>query len=159
MTQPNNSALSAGFDDDELDLDVEGTPQPPQETPREAQHDTVTQPEDAARKPAQIPPKLVEDVQDNPELLRPVARSMAAVNLHNLFLRIQHPATNNADRLSFQAMLNKLGGLDAKEAGPTGGPGFSITINIPQVGADKGHTIEAKATVVDEPKLVESDDT
>ena len=88
----------------------------------------VTQPQDAINRSAAIPPKLVEDVMENPELLRPVARSMAAVNLHNLFVKMSHPATPNKDRLEFQALLNKMAGLEAKEAAQGGGP--SVVINI-----------------------------
>jgi hypothetical protein len=107
-----------------------------------------------------MPPQLVEKIADNAELLRPVARGMAAINLHNLFVRIQHPNTNNKDRLDFQSMLNKLSGLDAKEAPQSAGAGFSITINIPQVGTTSGHTIEAKASAsaLDVSDAVESDE-
>lgn len=150
-----NSALTEGYDDPE---DTQPTEDTPQGAPSVVDKVKLTQPADAANRRVQIPPRLVEEVQDNVELLRPVARSMAAVNLHNLFTRIQHPATSAKDRLDFQSMLNKMSGLDAKEQGNTGGAGFSITINIPQVGVDKGHIIEAKAAQVDESPALESDE-
>jgi hypothetical protein len=152
MTSPNNSALLAGLEDfdDFDDLDVpapdEPTPsaaQPPQEAPQEPPPKYLTKPQDALDRATRMPPQLVEKIADNAELLRPVARGMAAINLHNLFVRIQHPNTNNKDRLDFQSMLNKLSGLDAKEAPQSAGAGFSITINIP--GSDKGLTVEGSA--------------
>lgn len=139
----NNSALTAGYDDPDTESEVDDTPQPSPEALSAPEKVTLTQPQDALNKSAQIPPKLVADVQDNPELLRPVARSMAAINLHNLFTRIQHPATSAKDRLDFQSMLNKMSGLDAKEAATGGGAGFSIVINIP--GSDKGVTVDGTA--------------
>lgn len=108
--------------------------------------DIQTTEDDVKRKHTGVPPALVEDVQQNPEALRPVARSMAAINLHNLFVRMQEPATTNKDRMEFQSLLHKLGGLEIKDAATAApGAGFSITINLPQVGATPGATIEAKA--------------
>lgn len=146
MPQPDNSALSDNYDDLEDDLEA-----PPAVAPKE----TLTQPEDVKRELANIPPALVEDVQDNPEILRPVARSMAAINLHNLFVRMQHPATNNSDRMAFQTLVNKMGGLDGKDTGTAAGAGFSITINIPNIGASQGQVIEAKATRVPDTEAIE----
>lgn len=133
--------LIAGYDDEDLPDEAVI----PELVDFESGSDKLTQPADAMSKNYQIPPKLVEDVQNDPEKIRPVARSMAAVNLHNLFKRIQHPATTNSDRLAFQTMLNKMSGLESKEPVITPGSGFSIVINIPDVGATKGHTIEATA--------------
>lgn len=96
--------------------------------------DTVTQPEDALNRPTEIPPKLVEDVMDNPELLRPVARSMAVVNLHNLFVKMKNPATPVKERLEFQTLLNKMAGLEAKEAVASGA---GVIINITRAKDDR----------------------
>lgn len=111
----------------------------------------VTKPQDAVNRSTAVPPQLVEEVMTNVELLRPVARSMAAINLHNLFLKVQHPNSPAKDRLEFQQVLNKMSGLtEVKDGGKGGdsGPGFSITINIP--GSDKSVTVDSVATVVSE---------
>jgi hypothetical protein len=113
-----------------------------------AKPDQLTQPEDAVTKLSGVPPQLVEDVMDNPELLKPVARAMAATNLHNLFVRMSHPATPNRDRLEFQAMLNKMGGLETTPNQKSSGPGFSINIVLP--GHKKELTIEGTATPVND---------
>lgn len=150
-----NLALSAGledireFDDEDLATDFEDAPAQPQEALQGVEPTsptpTLTQPTDALQKSTHMPPKLVEDVQDNPELLRPVARSMAAINLHNLFVAMQHPRTSNKDRMDFQTLLNKLAGLEAKaQSASDAGPGFSINIVLP--GHKKELTIEGTAT-------------
>lgn len=142
-----NSLLSANLDDlqDEDPLpDFNETALAP------TSGETITQPEDARAKNYAVPPQLVEDVQSNPEKMRPVARSMMAVNLHNLFKRVQHPATTIKDRLELQNLLNKMAGLEAKEPlNPHAGQ-FSITINIPQVGSVPGKVIESTATHVED---------
>jgi len=152
MTKPiSNTALTAGeFDDepDEFVLPKKTSVAAPQEAPQDDLPISVTKPQDALDRSTQVPPQLVEEVMDNVELLRPVARSMAAINLHNLFLKVQHPATNAKDRLEFQQVLNKMGGLTEIKDTSKGdnGPGFSINIVLPansQPGA--GITIEGKA--------------
>lgn len=149
MSSSKNSALFSGFDDPEETDETEDLPDVASElTP--LPKETLTQPEDAKARLANIPPQLVEEVQHNPEVLRPVARSMAAINLHNLFTRMQHPAASIKDRMAFQELLNKMSDIGGKEAQAGPGSGFSIVINIPQVGAAQGQVIEAKATRVDE---------
>lgn len=145
--QSQNSVLSANldeFEDEDPLPSLEETPLAP------ATSEAITQPEDARAKNYAIPPQLVEDVQSNPEKMRPVARSMMAVNLHNLFKRVQHPATGVKDRLEFQNLLNKMAGLEAKESSIPLGTGFSITINIPQVGQVPGKVIESTAKLVED---------
>ena len=108
--------------------------------------DVVTQPEDAVGHLTEIPPKLHEDIMENPELLRPVARGMALVNLHNLFVKMKHPATPNKDRLEFQGLLNKMAGLEAKEQVASGA---GVVINITRAKDDRETiTIEGSAKQV-----------
>lgn len=161
MTNPiSNALLTSDFDDgkDEFILPVKNAPQPVEEASGSIENEKLTQPQDAVDQALHVPPQLVEDVQDNVEMIRPVARGMAIMNLHNLYTRIQHPATTNRDRLEFQALLNKMSGLEAKEAQQnSNGSGFSITINIPQVGASKPAVIEATGgrTDVSDAEVVE----
>lgn len=150
MNKPSNTALTAGdFDDDGTDefvLPTKIVEKPLLEAPQDDLPVSVTKPQDALDRKTQVPPQLVEEVQNNVELLRPVARSMAAINLHNLFMKIQHPNTPARDRLEMQKMLNEMAGLELKGAAvQQSGGGFSITINLPQVGEVKGNVIEAKA--------------
>lgn len=153
MTNPiSNELLTSDFDDGDEDfvLPIKHAPQPHVEASRSTESETLTQPQDAIDRALHVPPQLVEDVQDNVEMLRPVARGMAAMNLHNLFTRIQHPATPNRDRLDFQSLLNKMSGLEAKEVQQgSGATGFSITINLPQVGEAKSRVIEATGQKTD----------
>lgn len=153
MNKVTNTSLQAGeFDDEpgEFILPTKIVERALQEAPQEGPPVSVTKPQDALDRSTAVPPQLVEEVMDNVELLRPVARSMAAINLHNLYMKVQHPATTAKDRLEFQTLLNKMGGLvEVKgEAAQQTGSGFSITINIPQMGEVNGNVIEAKATQV-----------
>lgn len=150
----NSDRLSGGFDDDEpaeFILPTKNVTAAPQEPSQEDLPVSVTKPQDALDRSTQVPPQLVEEVMDNVELLRPVARSMAAINLHNLFMKVQHPATTTKDRLEMQTLLNKMGGLteikDTSKGGDNG-PGFQITINIP--GSNRGVVVDGSATVVSE---------
>lgn len=142
--QSQNSALSANLDE------LEDLPQLPslEETPlAPATSGAITQPDDARAKNYAIPPQLVEDVQSDPEKIRPVARSMMAVNLHNLFKRVQHPAVSVKDRIEFQQLINKMAALELKDTqAGSNGSGFSIVINIP--GSDKGVTIDGTASKI-----------
>jgi hypothetical protein len=110
--------------------------------------DQITSPEDAFAKSTHLPPALVDEVQDNPEAIRPLARGMAVVNLYNLFTKVSQPSTSVKDKLEFQTMVNKLAGMEAKVQDQTATSGFSVVINIPQIGMQQGSTIEATATRV-----------
>ena len=105
--------------------------------------------DEVAMRHSKVPPKLVEDCLENPDALRPVARAMAAINLHNTFVKISHPNASLKDKLEFQAMVNKIGRIDTKDVeGVQKGAGFSIVINIPNMPGQTGSVIEAKATQV-----------
>lgn len=150
MIEDINAVLASGLDDLEDLTDPETESDIEQVGSGGDGRGMVTQPDDAERKNYAIPPKLVEDVQKDPEKIRPIARSMLAVNLHNLFKKVQHPATSIRDRLEFQGMLNKMAGLEAKEAVSTAGAGFTITINIPPAGDTAGTVIESTAKLVED---------
>jgi hypothetical protein len=105
--------------------------------------------DEVAMRHSKVPPKLVEDCLENPDSIRPVARAMAAINLHNTFVKVSHPNASLKDKLEFQAMVNKIGRIDTKDVeGVQKGAGFSITINIPNMPVQTGSVIEAKATQV-----------
>lgn len=104
---------------------------------------------EVAMRHSKVPPKLVEDCREDPDAIRPVARAMAAINLHNTFVKVSHPNASLKDKLEFQTMVNKIGRIDAKDAESLQkGGGFSITINIPTTAGHAGSVIEAKATQV-----------
>lgn len=106
----------------------------------------TTTPEDALAKSTHLSPALVDEVQENPEAIQPLARGMAAVNLYNLFVNVQQ-SNSNKDRLEFQALLNKMTGLEKAAVRDAGaGPQFSVVINIP--GSDKGVIVESTATTL-----------
>ena len=111
---------------------------PPRPTAR------LSQPTDITNRLTHVPPAIVDMVREDPEKLRQVARSMAAMNLHNLFQRVQNRDTSTKDRLEFQVLLNKMSGLDAKENAAVAGGGFSINIVLPGH-KDKTVTVESTA--------------
>jgi hypothetical protein len=96
--------------------------------------DTLTTPEDALAKRTQLPPALVEEIQENPEAIRPLARGMAAINLFNLFAKVSHPNAPTKDKLEFQRVVNKIGRLEPETVAPSGS-GVTITISIPALDA------------------------
>ncbi len=71
---------------------------------------------------------------------------MGAVNLENLFRRLQDPTINVASQIEFQKLLNKMGKLEPEKA-EVGQQGGGVVINITRA---KDHTdaitIEGKAT-------------
>lgn len=77
----------------------------------------------------ELSPALMEEIVDSPESIKPMVRGMAAMNLWNLFVNIQHPRTTNKDRLEFQSTLNKMAGLETKDANAQGGTP-QVIINI-----------------------------
>ena len=81
-----------------------------------------------------IPPAMLEEIQDNPTVLQPVARVMGAVNLHNMFVQVTHPEAPFTQRVEFQKLVNKIGRLEP-DAAIGGGSGVTITINIPALDA------------------------
>jgi hypothetical protein len=111
--------------------------------------DTITTPDDAMAKATHLPPALVDEVQDNPEAIRPLARGMAAVNLYNLFVKVSHPATSVKDKLEFQTMVNKLAGMDTKVQEAGSGP--QVIINITRAKDKTSEVIEGIAVKVEEP--------
>jgi hypothetical protein len=116
---------------------------PPRPTAR------LSQPSDITNRLTHVPPAIVDMVREDPEKLRQVARSMAAMNLHNLFQRVQNRDTSTKDRLEFQTLLNKMSGLDVKENAASTGAGFSINIVLPGH-KDKTVTVESTAQQVDD---------
>ena len=103
--------------------------------------------DDAAMRHSKVPPKLVEDCLEDPDALRPVARAMAAVNLHNTFIKVSHPNASLKDKLEFQAMVNKIGRIDTKDVAENAKAGFHFTINFS--GANEKLVIDAPANVVE----------
>ena len=81
-----------------------------------------------------IPPKLVEEAANDPRALERVARAMAAVNLHNLFMQAKKEGVGVSTLLSLQTMLNRMGRIDREDA-QAGGSLPMVQITIGQGGA------------------------
>ena len=111
--------------------------------------DTQTLPEDALQRATHLPPALVDEIQDNPEAIQPLARGMAAVNLYNLFVNIQQ-SNSNKDRLEFQTLLNKMTGME-KAAVKEAGSGPQVVINITRAKDSSKEVIEGVAVTLPEP--------
>lgn len=96
------------------------------------------------------PPQLVDAVRDDPEVLAKLSRAQLLLvqdKLTRTFLNSSDATV--AQGVAVAEALRKTANLEPK-GGPTGGAaGFSITINIPQVGQTAGATIEAKAPLID----------
>ena len=103
--------------------------------------------DEVAMRHSKVPPKLVEDCLENPDSIRPVARAMAAINLHNTFVKVSHPNASLKDKLEFQAMVNKIGRIDTKDVAEGAGAGFHFTINFS--GANEKLVIDAPANVIE----------
>ena len=112
--------------------------------------DTLTTPEDALAKRTQLPPALVEEIQENPEAIRPLARGMAAINLFNLFAKVSHPNASTKDKLEFQTLAQKLGGMEVKVS-ESQGAGPQVVINITRAKDDTKAVIEGVSVTVPEP--------
>jgi hypothetical protein len=103
----------------------------------------------------QLPPQLLEAIQDDPEQMQPLARAMAAVLANDLFV-----ARDSMTPVQKQALMEsfaKLGNLQPKDKNAVGpGASFSIQINIPEVGAQKAtsNIIEASYEEVQLPSIL-----
>lgn len=106
-----------------------------------------TTPDDAVDALTQLPPALIDEIQLNPEAIRPLARGMAAVNLYNTFVKVSEPSCSIKDKLEFQNMVVKLGAMEAKATDQPRGAGFNIVINIP--GSDKGVVIDSTSMALE----------
>ena len=95
---------------------------------------------DAVRRHVAIPPKLIEEATRDPRALDKVARAMAAVNLHNLFAKMQEEDTGLSPRLAFQQLLNRMGRIDQVES--------SGAANLPvvQISIGSGGLVSVSAT-------------
>jgi hypothetical protein len=108
--------------------------------------DQITTPEDAKNALIAVPPQLVEEVQNNPEVLVHLSRAQLMLVQHKLtdqYLKDKEALVSQGVAIAEQ--LRKTANLEPKNIGPTPGAGFSITINIPAMGEAKEVTIEATA--------------
>lgn len=62
-----------------------------------------------------IPPAIVEAIADDPKIMEPIARAMAAVNLDNLFAQMRNPNAPVGQRMDFQRLLNDMGRLSKED--------------------------------------------
>jgi hypothetical protein len=78
----------------------------------------------------ECPPKLIEEIYDDPENAAKLYRTMAVITDYELYT--MREALTPAQRMEASANWRKAGGLYGKKdaQGPAGG-GVSITINLP----------------------------
>jgi len=110
--------------------------------------DIMTTPQDALDELTQLPPALVDAVQDNPEAIQPLARGMAAINLYNLYKRVQE-GNSNKDLLELQVLLNKMTGMEKAQVATVGG-GPQVVINITRARDSSQEIIEGVAVTLPE---------
>lgn len=104
-----------------------------------------------------VPPQLVDAVREDPEVLAQLSRAQLLLVQHKLTRQyLYSDSATVAQGTAVAEVLRKTANLEPKGgAGGGAGSGFSITINIPQVGQAAGHVIEAKAAVLAEPDSAE----
>ena len=110
------------------------------------QHPTTT-PDDAvnAMLPAGVSPAALMEMAEDPENASGYARMLWYEQ--QVLLRQMSPMMTVAQRMEWSKSLQKVGRLESLAPVQTGGSGFSITINIPAVGAEpaKSLTLEGQA--------------
>ncbi len=126
------------------------TPTPPSDT-RAYMSDLSDPIDPVAGRHIAVPPQLVEAVQTDPEVLAQLSRAQLILvqdKLTRQYLRSGDASI--AQGTAVAEILRKTANLEPKQTTSQGGNGFSITINIPQVGDVKGTTIEARATALND---------
>jgi len=109
--------------------------------------DRITTPADAINAGARLTPKTVAALQADPESIRPLARTMMAINLTNMFTHLQTKDVPIRDRLDFHKAVAELGGMQAKD---NTGPRMAVTINISRV-ADENTSVVLEHDATREP--------
>lgn len=96
----------------------------------------------AVTKHTAVPPALIEAVASDATAAQPAIRAMALVQLTELH-GMRHALTP-VQRMQLAEVNAKLGDMVPRQAGQNmADTGFSITINIPQVGAQPGRVIDS----------------
>lgn len=107
----------------------------------------------AVAKNLDLPPALLEAIRDSPEMMQPLARSMAAVMANDLF--VSRAGLTAPQQQSLMESFAKLGNLHPKEAPATQvGAGYKLVINI---GTAPSETFTGTTVDVIAEKVVDAD--
>lgn len=105
-----------------------------------------TTPDDAMQ--AALPgvsPAAVLEIMEDPTVAQPMARAQWLVEFDRMRRLTQNPNFPINQRMEWMRMLEKIGGVTAPDIAQASGPAFSISINIPQIGATPAKTLTLEA--------------